>query len=132
MPLSGYKVGIQYKNLLVTFNKFSIYGEFSSGVIFSKLKINLYNNVPQIDINSFSSYYKGKNLFLEPALGFIYEFSDKWSVDLCFGYEWNYGGKLHYKNEKDSELTTVGGNPIQVNWKGYRSVLGISYNILWN
>lgn len=121
MTTNGFREGLYYKNHFYSYNykneeKFSIWGEISPAVIFSKLKLKTEvreNNIPNT-IEDFS--FNSTAFAVLPQLGGKYYITKHISFDISVGYEFSFGGKY-------DDLS----NSPRPNWSGIRLNGGIGY-----
>ena len=129
MPLYAYSLGLHYRNIFKTINKFDLYALVKGGISFSTLEINESFTIHQVDSSSSSYTFVNNSFFGEPSLGAFYALGKNFSINCSIGYQIDIKSKLHYKDNKDEKVVGFDGQPICTNWSGIRLVLGLSYDI---
>jgi hypothetical protein len=125
--INGFKVGANYRRQLFSKNRFNLYMQIKSGIIFSDLNIAEYVIVNQADtsLNS-SSKFKALVPFFEPEVITRFSITENISLNINLGYEIDLKSKL--KNKKsDSYLYHSNKKYVLANWSGLRSSLGFSF-----
>jgi len=129
MPLNGYRLGVQYRNVFAGFNKINMYVSADGGMMLSVLSISetltLYpdhSNTEAVDFTSISFTF-------DPSVGAWYPLAKKVSLDISLGYQVYLESTLFNVDNVESELTDFRGNPVRLNWSGLRLGIGISYNL---
>ncbi len=129
MIASAYAFMVNYKMKLTSFNKFDLFFQFKTGILFSKLEIS-----ERLDVYNHNSIitnyqYKGYSLALEPGLYLTYSIYKSISINLSTGFETaDQNTRLLNKNESDEELISFMDNT-RADWSGLRISIGISYTI---
>jgi hypothetical protein len=129
MPISAYSLGLQYRNIFYTVNKFSFYAQIKGGISFSTLSIDESFTIHQVDSTKSSYSFVNYSFYGEPSLGTFYGLGNNFSVNFSLGYQIDIESKLHYKDNKDQEAVDFHGNSIHTNWSGLRIVLGLTYDL---
>lgn len=129
MPVYAYSLGIQYRNIFMTINKFDLFAQLKGGMSFSTLEINESFTIHQVDSTSSSFAFVNHSFFVEPSVGTFYELGKDFSLNFSLGYQIDTKSKLHYKDNKEETFLGFDGEPIYTNWSGLRIVLGLSYDL---
>ena len=72
MPLNGYRIGLQYQNILYKFNKINLYAQFKGGITLSTFKLKESFIIYNVYSTSSNATFKSIPFFVEPSLGFFY------------------------------------------------------------
>ena len=129
IPIHAYSLGLQYRNVFMTFNKFDLYAQIKGGILFSALSINESFAIHKFDSISSSYTMVNNSYFCEPSAGVFYSLGKSFSANFSLGYQFDFKDKLHYKDNKDQVLTNDDDEPVYSDWSGFRIVLGLSYDI---
>jgi hypothetical protein len=129
MPVNAYSLGLQYRNIFNTVNKFSFYAQFKGGISFSSLSIDESFTIHQVDSTSSSYSFVNHSFYIEPSLGSFYDLGNNFSVNFSIGYQVDIESKLHYKDNKEQEAVNFHGEPMHTNWTGLRIALGLTYDL---
>lgn len=121
MLMSGYRIGLLYRNVQQLKNRFNFYSQFQYGFITSELIIK-----ESLILNNFNSEESKNSFFcivpfLEPMLGILYDINNNLTIDLGIGYELDI--------EKELTDNTRRLNDVNVNWSGVRTLLGLKVKL---
>jgi hypothetical protein len=129
MPVYAYSLGMQYRRVVTTINKFDLYAQVRGGISFSTLEINESFTIHQVDSTSSSFAFVNHSFFAEPSVGTFYALGKDFSINFSLGYQIDTKSKLYYKDNKEETFLGFDGKPIYTNWSGLRIVLGLSYDL---
>jgi len=129
MAVYAYSMGMQYRRVVTTINKFDLYAQLKGGISLSTLEINESFTIHQVDSSSSSFSFVNHSFFVEPSVGTFYALSKDFSINFSLGYQIDIKSKLHYKDNKEETFLGFDGKPIYTNWSGLRIVLGLSYDL---
>ncbi|MUP38740.1 hypothetical protein [Labilibaculum euxinus] len=120
MLLNGYKIGAKYQYLIYDRNRLSFGIQIAGGWIMSNLDLTEYMVVQDVMLIDNKMNLKGKGMYIESGLRFLYEFSNRMNIHFDMQYEYDLENKLKQKGQNVS---------VQANWSGIRPSIGISYQI---
>ncbi|KAF5073994.1 hypothetical protein DSECCO2_185950 [anaerobic digester metagenome] len=69
------------------------------------------------------------NFFGEAALSGYYQLTDKISLEMLAGYEYNIPGRLRWSENKKAYLQNQEKEPVRADWSGIRFKLGAAYQL---
>ena len=129
MPVNAYHIGLQYRNIMETFGKISLYARLNGGITLSTLDVKESFVIYYADSTSSSYSFGSKSFSAEPGFGALYSLKNNLSVDFSLGYQIDIKSKLHPVESKKDDMTGPSGNPVYINWSGLRLMLGINYDL---
>lgn len=129
MAVYAYNMGLQYRRVVTTINKFDLYAQLRGGISFSTLEINESFTIYQVDSTSSSFTFVNHSFFFEPSVGTFYALGKDFSINFSLGYQIDTKSKLYSKDNKEETFPGFDGQPIYTNWSGLRIELGLSYDL---
>ncbi len=130
MPIKAMLIGTQYRRFFVISNNLNLYGQLRSGAVYTKLELSesleIYNSGKIENAYDFEGY----GFFAEPSIGLTYDVSERISLDICCGYQYDHGSKFRNTKNDDVVLRSPYGNAVHSNWSGFRGAVGLTFSIL--
>jgi len=110
-------------------DKFGLNLELTGGSKFSRFdyegEIKIYDG----DDSSDDYQFRANSIWLEPQILLERTIASHFNLFVSAAYEFDFGGKLAYKDSPSDYLQAVGGGAARINWSGLRFGLGISYQL---
>lgn len=109
--------------------KFGLLVKLDVGGVYSKLKLEEFFQLNEIEqVNENYKFYSF-NLYTLPGLKFTYHFYDKFSLFASAGYHIDILRSPLYLEKSSRNMFLIGENSqnVKANWNGIRAGLGISY-----
>lgn len=129
MPLSGYRLGMQYRNVFAGFGKTNIYLSANGGLMLSALSISETMTIYPDHTTTEKVNLASMSFTFDPSVGAWYPLGKNFSVDISLGYQVYLASKLFNVEDLETELTDFRGNAVRLNWSGLRLGLGITYDL---
>ena len=129
MHLKGQRIGVYYKDKIAGQQKTGLFVQFRGGILLTTLKteeeLELYPSFKKTWKLGFNS----RSLFVEPSLIAFRNLSERFRLEIAFGYEYEFGGVLYLKRSgRQSELQNPEShNTVRANWTGIRLSGGLHY-----
>lgn len=129
MNLKGHRIGVYYKEKILGQQATGLFMQFRGGVIFTTLEteeeLELYPSFKEawkLDFNS-------RSLFVEPSLVAFRNLSERFRLEIAFGYEYEFGGVLYLKSSRRQYELKIpeSHSSVRANWTGIRLSAGLKY-----
>ena len=128
MILNGYKIGMNYQNIVFPYKRIRISLKFEVGITFNDLQIDEYMYLLNEEILNENKTYKSFAWSIEPTVDISYRLLKKVYINLDMGYERNARNVLREQGNQAEELENSDGR-FGINWSGFRFSAGLFFEI---
>ena len=105
------------------YNKLYLGGQLGGGCIFSNLNIDENLKVGEEVIADDKYAFTGLGFYVEPSIILSYNLFKGTNINLMGGYEQDFKGELHVKENKDQKIGKTS------DWSGLKISIGINYRL---
>lgn len=110
-------------------DKFSLNLELMGGSKFSCFEYDGELTIYEVDDSAGAYKFNANSVWFEPQILLERTIASRFSLFVSAAYEFDFGGKLAYKDSPSDYLQAVDGGVARIDWTGMRLGLGVSYQL---
>ncbi|HCT71975.1 MAG TPA: hypothetical protein DF409_14405 [Bacteroidales bacterium] len=129
MQLKGLRTGMHYRIPVSRGERWGSHFAVGAGTTSGWLYFNENFEITGAEEFSENLSFVALNIFCEAALSGYYQLTDKISLEMLAGYEYNIPGRLKWSENKKAYLQNQEKQPVRVDWSGIRFKLGAAYQL---
>jgi len=129
LQLKGLRTGLQYRIPVSRGERWGSHFAVGGGTTSGWLSFSENLEIAGADQLSEDLTFVSLNFFGEAALSGYYQATDKISLEMLFGYEYNIPGRLRWSENKKAYLQNQEKQPVRVDWSGIRFRVGAAYQL---
>lgn len=129
MQLKGLRTGMQYRIPVSRGERWGSHFGVGGGTTSGWLRFDENLEITGAEEFSENLSFVSMIFFGEATLSGYYQLTDKISLEMLAGYEYNIPGRLKWSENKKAYLQNQEKQPVRVDWSGIRFKLGAAYQL---